>query len=172
MFDEEVAIARFLLCSSVIVFIVETAFANVIRPCVSHETMYLCIFYYLVANFASSRRQLPASSRSVLACLTRTALCSISLTFNYFLSSFGVTSLGVFSLEISAGKHADICTYTTLVFYGALLIHHPSLSIARSEPGSPGITICGFDLAVVLHVHGLYPKCRRASLNVRRIGGR
>ena len=80
MFDEELAIARFLVCSNAIVFIVETAFANKIRPYVSHETMYLCIFYYLVANVASSRIQLPASSRSVWACLTRTALCSIPLT--------------------------------------------------------------------------------------------
>ena len=80
MFDEEIAIARFLLCSNAIVFIVETEFANRIRPYVSHETMYLCIFYYLVANVASSWRQFPASSRSVWACLTRTALCFLPLT--------------------------------------------------------------------------------------------
>ena len=289
MFDEEVAIARFVLCSKAIVFIVETAFANRIRPYVSHETMYLCIFYYLVANVASSMRQLPASSPSVWACLTRTALCSIPLTsllsllynfrhsivdcivhdtlvgcsvlqiwrkslalrvisfgrketdrargmcivrlgtfhgnslcnpgicpsfrpvlfrrrilcfhfhrrpalpariipqgsnrppsrprltFNYFLSSFGVTALrslffGNFRREARGNMH--------LHDPGLLrsFIHHPSLSIARgdvarSEPGSPGTTICGFDLTGVLRVHGLYPKCNRASLDVRRIGG-
>ena len=246
MFDEEVAIARFLLCSNAIVFIVETAFANRIRPYVSHETMYLCIFYYLVANVASSRRQLPVSSRSVWACLTRKALCSIPLTsllsllYNfrhsivdcivhdtlgdaqscrfggnrlrcesfllaakrqtvqegcasfvlgpfmatlyailvfvlrfipcffggvYFAFTFTEDRLyaqgsslkaptdrhqdralpsttfylalalllwGVFSLEISAGKHAEICTYTTLVFYGALFI----IQVSRSQEGT------------------------------------
>lgn len=244
MFDREIAIARFLACSNAIVFIAETAFANKIRPYVSHETMYLCIFYYLVVNFASSRRNPSASLRSVWACLTRTALCSIPLTsllsllYNfrhsvvdclvhdtlgdaqscrfggnrlrcesfllaakrqsaqegcasfvlgpfmatlyailvfllrfvpcffggvYFAFTFTegrlyVSSLklpagrdrdrplpstafylalalllwGVFALEIAAGKHADICTYTTLVVYGALFI----VQVFRSQDGT------------------------------------
>ena len=78
MFDDEKSIARFLLCSNTIVFIVETGFANKIRPYVSHETMYLSLFYYLVANYASKRGS-SASSRCVWACVTWTALCSISL---------------------------------------------------------------------------------------------
>lgn len=78
MFDDETSIARFLLCSNTIVFIVETGFANKIRPYVSHETMYLSLFYYLVANYASKRGS-SASSRCVWACVTWTALCSISL---------------------------------------------------------------------------------------------
>ena len=89
MFDNEVAIARFLLCCNTIVFIAETAFANRIRPYVSHETMYLSLFYYLVTNYASRRRSSSASSRCVWACMCWTALCSIpsmsllSLLYNF-----------------------------------------------------------------------------------------
>ena len=35
-------------------------------------------------------------------------------------------------MEISAGKHADICTYTTLVFYGALFI----IQVSRTQEGT------------------------------------
>lgn len=79
MLDNEVEISHFFLSCNTIVFISETAFASRIRPYVSHETMYLCVFYYLVARFAS-RRELSKESRSVWAGVTWVTLCSIPLT--------------------------------------------------------------------------------------------
>lgn len=76
MLDNEVEIARFLLGCNSVVFIAETAFASRIRPYVSHETVYLCLFYYLVATCAS-RRGLTAITRGVWAGVTWVTLCSI-----------------------------------------------------------------------------------------------
>lgn len=76
MLDSEVDIAHFLLGCNTIVFIAETAFATLVRPYVSHETMYLCLFYYLVARVASERG-LSKTARTVWACVTWVTLCSI-----------------------------------------------------------------------------------------------
>lgn len=76
MLDNELEIAHFLLGCNTVVFIAEIAFATRVRPYVSHETMYLCVFYYLVAR-AGSRRGLSKALRSAWECVSWVTLCSI-----------------------------------------------------------------------------------------------
>ena len=79
MLDNELDIAHFLLGCNTVVFIAEIAFATRVRPYVSHETMYLCAFYYLVARAASSRGQSKAM-RCTWEGVIWVTLCSIPST--------------------------------------------------------------------------------------------
>ena len=109
MFDNEIAISRFLVCCNAIVFITETAFANRIRPYVSQETMYLTLLYYLIATCASAR-DLTESSRSVWACVTWVCLCSIPLaTLLSFLYNFRHSIVDCLSYD--SARDAQFCHF-------------------------------------------------------------